>query len=124
VPKVLINDGTTTVDRAGDVGDNVSFGTPHWRASGIVTYTSDTFSLDTRVRYVGGGKFNHALDIANNDISARVYVDLGAQVNVDKFTIFANVNNLFDRDPPLTTYGAIHYDTIGRYFTMGAKVRF
>ncbi|QSR20334.1 TonB-dependent receptor domain-containing protein [Novosphingobium sp. KA1] len=124
VPKVLINDGTTTVDRAGDVGDNVSFGTPHWRASGIVTYTSDTFSLDTRVRYVGGGKFNHALDIANNDISARVYVDLGAQVNIDKFTLFANVNNLFDRDPPLTTYGAIHYDTIGRYFTMGAKVRF
>ena len=75
-------------------------------------------------RYVGGGKFNHALDIANNDIAARVYVDLGAQVNVDKFTLFANVNNLFDRDPPLTTYGAIHYDTIGRYMTVGAKVRF
>lgn len=53
VPKVLINDGTNMVDRAGDVGDN-----------------------------------------------------------------------LFDRDPPLTTYGSIHYDVIGRYMTVRAKVRF
>lgn len=124
VDKVLINDGKTIVDRAGDVGDNVSFGTPHWRATGSVNYTNQDVSIDARVRYVGGGKFNHALDIANNDIAARVYVDLGAQVNIDKFTLFANVNNLFDRDPPLTTYGAIHYDTIGRYMTAGAKVRF
>ena len=124
VDKVLINDGMTSVDRAGDVGDNVSFGTPHWRATGSINYSSQDVSVDARVRYVGGGKFNHALDIANNDIAARVYVDLGAQVNVDKFTLFANVNNLFDRDPPLTTYGAIHYDTIGRYMTVGAKVRF
>ncbi|BBF68000.1 TonB-dependent receptor domain-containing protein [Sphingomonas bisphenolicum] len=123
VDKVLINDGTTTVDRAGDVGDNVSFGTPHWRATGSLNYTNQDVSIDARVRYVGGGKFNHALDIANNDIAARVYVDLGGQVNIDKFTLFANVNNLFDRDPPLTTYGAIHYDTIGRYMTIGAKVR-
>jgi outer membrane receptor protein involved in Fe transport len=124
VDKVLINDGTTVVDRAGDVGDNVSFGTPHWRATGSINYTNQDVSIDARVRYVGGGKFNHALDIANNDIAARVYVDLGGQVNIDKFTLFANVNNLFDRDPPLTTYGAIHYDTIGRYMTVGAKVRF
>ncbi|WP_298400907.1 TonB-dependent receptor [Sphingobium sp.] len=120
VPKVII-DG---VNRAGDVGDNVSYGTPHWRATGSVNYTNQDVSIDARVRYVGGGKFNHQLDIVNNDIASRVYVDLGGQVNIDKFTLFANVNNLFDRDPPLTTYGAIHYDTIGRYMTVGAKVRF
>lgn len=125
VPKVIINDGTSTVDRAGDVGDNVNFGTPHWRATGSINYTSQDVSIDARVRYVGGGKFNHLLNIANNDISARVYVDLGAQATIaDRFTLFANVNNLFDRDPPLTTYGAIHYDSIGRYMTVGAKVSF
>ncbi|KQN06676.1 TonB-dependent receptor [Sphingobium sp. Leaf26] len=125
VPKVIINDGNSTVDRAGDVGDNVNFGTPHWRATGAITYASRAVSVDARVRYVGGGKFNHTLPIANNDISARVYVDLGAQATIaDRFTLFANVNNLFDRDPPLTTYGAIHYDSIGRYMTVGAKVSF
>ncbi|WP_420144720.1 TonB-dependent receptor domain-containing protein [Sphingobium sp.] len=124
VPEVIINDGNSTVDRAGDVGDNVNFGTPHWRATGAITYSSSDVSVDARVRYVGGGQFNHLLNLANNDIGSRIYVDMGAQVNVDKFTLFANVNNLFDRDPPLTTYGAIHYDTIGRYMTVGAKVRF
>ncbi|NWK94238.1 TonB-dependent receptor [Sphingobium lactosutens] len=125
VPKVIINDGTSTVDRAGDVGDNVNFGTPHWRATGSINYSSQDVSVDARVRYVGGGKFNHLLNIANNDIAARVYVDVGAQATIaDRFTLFANVNNLFDRDPPLTTYGSIHYDSIGRYMTMGAKVRF
>ena len=124
VPKVVINDGNSTVDRAGDVGDNVNFGTPHWRATGSISYSSSDVSVDARVRYVGGGQFNHLLNIANNTIGSRTYVDLGAQFNVDKFTLFANVNNLFDRDPPLTTYGAIHYDTIGRYMTIGAKVRF
>jgi outer membrane receptor protein involved in Fe transport len=125
VPEVIINDGTSTVDRAGDVGDNVNFGTPHWRATGSVSYTNKDVSVDARVRYVGGGKFNHALNIANNDIAARVYVDLGAQATIDdKLTLFANINNLFDRDPPLTTYGSIHYDSIGRYMTVGAKVHF
>ena len=125
VPKVIINDGTSTVDRAGDVGDNVNFGTPHCRATGSINYSSQDVSVDARVRYVGGGKFNHLLNIANNDIAARVYVDVGAQATIaDRFTLFANVNNLFDRDPPLTTYGSIHYDSIGRYMTMGAKVRF
>ena len=116
-------------DPAGDLkplhlrGD-VTFGTPHWRGTGSVTYGSDNASFTARVRYVGGGEYNHLLNIANNDTSARVYVDLNAQVNVDeRFTLFANVNNLFDRDPPLSPAGSIHYDSIGSYVTVGAKLR-
>ncbi len=124
VPHVTINNGLTSVDRAGDVGDNVSFGTPKWRGTGTITYQGGDFSIDSRVRYVGGGKFDHTLDIANNDIAARVYVDIGGQVDVGKLTLFANIDNLFDRDPPLTTYGSIHYDPIGRYMTVGAKLHF
>lgn len=120
VPKVRV-DG---VNRAGDVGDNVNFGTPKWRGTGSITYSSKDLSIDARLRYVGGGKFNHLLDIANNDINSRIYVDLGGQVTIDKLTLFANVNNLFDRDPPLTTYGSIHYDPIGRYMNVGAKLHF
>lgn len=123
VSKVVIDDGISVIDRAGDVGD-VTFGTPHWRGTGSVTYGSDNASFTARVRYVGGGEYNHLLNIANNDTSARVYVDLNAQVNVDeRFTLFANVNNLFDRDPPLSPAGSIHYDSIGSYVTVGAKLR-
>jgi len=61
----------------------------------------------------------------NNDIKSRTYVDLGAQFNVaDNFTLNATVNNLFDRDPPYVTYTSAIYDVIGRYFQVGAKVRF
>lgn len=124
VPTVLINDGVSTVERAGDVGDGVSFGTPKWRGVGSVTYENHEMSVDARVRYVGGGKYNHTLDIANNDIAARAYIDLGGQVKINQMTLFANVNNLLDRKPPLTTYGQVYYDVVGTYFTMGAKLHF
>ena len=44
---------------------------------------------------------------------------------MDNFTLFGNVRNLFDKDPPLvtTTYNA-HYDVVGRFFTVGGRVNF
>lgn len=124
VSKVQINDGISVIDRAGDVGD-VTFGTPHWRATGSVAYGNDRGMASVRVRYVGGGQYNHLLNIANNDTTSRTYVDLNAQANInDTLTLFANVNNLFDRDPPLSPAGSIHYDSIGTYATIGAKLRF
>ena len=82
--------------------------------------------LDLRVRYVDGGLFNRALTtLVNNRIRSRTYVDLGAQFKVrDAFTFFANVNNLFDEDPPITTTGSPNYDIVGTYFTAGARVSF
>jgi len=125
VDKLIINDGVNTYDRAGDVGDNASFTTPKWRGTGSITYQSDDVNLDLRVRYVGGGKFNHLQAIVNNDVKSRTYVDLGAQFNVgEQFTLSATVNNLFDRAPPYVTYTSAIYDVIGRYFQVGAKVRF
>lgn len=124
VSEVVIDDGISVIDRAGDVG-SVSFGTPHWRATGSVGYSDDHASLTARVRYVDGGQYDHLLNISNNDTAARAYVDLNAQANIDdRFTLFANINNLFDRQPPLNPAGAIHYDSIGRFMTVGAKLRF
>jgi len=124
VPKVEIDNGVTVMDRAGDVGDGVNFGTPKWRGTGSITYTNSDFSIDARVRYVGGGNYDHLLDLANNKIGSRTYVDLGGQATIGGLTLFASVNNLFDRKPPLTTYGSIFYDSIGRYMNVGAKVHF
>ena len=113
-------------NQLGDVGDTIANGGPKWRGNFSAVYQNDWLSLDARLRYVGGGKFDHTQNIINNDISARTYVDVGAEFNVEKkFSFFLRVNNLLDRDPPLitTTYNA-YYDVVGRYFTAGARVHF
>ncbi|WP_116091115.1 TonB-dependent receptor plug domain-containing protein [Sphingomonas crusticola] len=139
VDRVIFSTGAATpINVAGDVGETVTNGTPKWRGTLSFSYQTDRLGLDARVRYVGGGKFNQLLDgripspgapanvtLLNNDISARTYVDLGAQFKVnDRFTFFGNIANLFDRDPPISTAGPIHYDAIGTYFTFGARVKF
>jgi outer membrane receptor protein involved in Fe transport len=114
---------------AGSVGDTVIGAVPHWRGNVSATYQDDTYGFDLRARYVGGGKYDASpagANIVNNDIDARIYVDVGAQFKVaDRFTFFGNVRNLFDRNPPLTVQlGGAIYDSIGRYFTAGARVNF
>ncbi|MHB9878358.1 TonB-dependent receptor domain-containing protein [Pacificimonas sp. ICDLI1SI03] len=111
-------------DVAGDVGDTVLDGVPKWRGNLSLTYQSDTIGLDARIRYVGGGDFDSSQPIVNNDIDARTYVDLGAQFKVDeRFTVFGNVNNLFDVDPPLVIQTTnTHYNGVGTYYTFGARI--
>ncbi|WP_326523088.1 TonB-dependent receptor domain-containing protein [Sphingomonas sp.] len=117
------DDGITVLETVGTVGDGAA-GVPRWRANASVTYESTGGSVDLRLRHVGGGVYNAAVDISNNAISAKTYVDLGARVNVGPFTLYGTVNNLFDLDPPLTTYGQIHYDQIGRYYSIGTSLKF
>lgn len=126
VDELIFQTGANIRDTAGDVGDPVPNGLPHWRANLSAEYQNDDFGLDVRVRYVGGGQFNDELDIVNGDIDARTYVDLGGEVRVeDRFTLYGRVTNVFDVNPPLitTTYSP-HYDVVGRFFTVGARVDF
>lgn len=106
VDKFITNDGTTAIDRVGDVGNLVA-GVPRWRSTVSFTYQDPVIGLDARVRYVGGGKFDHLNTLlVNNDVASRTYLDLGAQIKVqNRFTLFGNVNNVFDRKPPLSTAG-------------------
>jgi iron complex outermembrane recepter protein len=122
---LTINDGVNTYDRAGIVGDTSTFSTPKWRGTGSITYQTNTLGVDLRVRYVGGGKFADPTQqpILNNKVTSRTYVDLGFQQQIGAFTIFATVNNLFDRDPPYVTYATTTYDMIGRYFSGGVKIK-
>jgi len=124
VNKLIINDGVNTYDRAGDVGDNAGFTTPKWKATASIGYESDKFSFDTRVRYVGGGKFNHLQPIVNNDIASRTYVDFNVQYNIGNFSIYGAIANAFDRDPPYVTFTSAIYDVIGRYVSGGVKLKF
>ena len=125
---LVTNDGVTRIQYAGTVGNGVSFGTPKWQGSLDTGYTRDETSVDVRVRYVGGGTFNPAMDIANNSVSSRTYVDLSFQQGFSMlghsgFTLFGNINNLFDLAPPVDPNPQF-YDVVGRYFELGAKARF
>jgi len=125
VDEFITNDGTTPIDRAGDVGNTVA-GVPHWRGTLSFDYQDEVVGFDARVRYVGGGTFDSQnVLLTNNSVDSRTYVDVGAQFKVaESYTFSLNVNNLFDVDPPLSTAGPVHYDAIGTYITAGVRVAF
>jgi iron complex outermembrane receptor protein len=126
VDKLVFDTGVTRVETAGDVGDAVQRATPKWRGTLSATYEDDNVGFDIRARYIDGGNFDRTrTTLINNRIASRTYVDLGARFKIDdRFMLFGNVNNVFDRDPPLITVNSTLYDVVGRYFTVGAKVDF
>ncbi|MBB4630890.1 TonB-dependent receptor plug domain-containing protein [Sphingosinicella soli] len=127
VRKFVFDTGISRIDTAGDLGSSTANSIPKWRGVLSFTYETEYLGLDARIRYVGSGKFNHQLDgiLVNNDISARTYLDLGAQFKVsDRFTLSASVNNVFDRAPPISPTGPVYHDAVGTYFTMGARAKF
>ena len=111
------------VEVSGIVGGETAFSTPKWRGSTTVAFDNANFGANLRVRYVGGGTYN-AQKIVDGRFGSRTYVDIGLQAKVGSFTLFGNVNNLFDRDPPLTQYITPNYDVIGRYVSGGVKLNF
>ncbi|HEY9091827.1 TonB-dependent receptor plug domain-containing protein [Parasphingorhabdus sp.] len=126
VDKFIFDTGLNRNDTAGDVGSGTLNGVPKWRGTLSVGYDNDDMGADVRVRYIDGGLYDHLLtNLVNNKTDARTYVDLGLRFKVtDRFTLSGNVNNLFDKNPPLSPQGNPHYDVIGTYFSIGAKAKF
>lgn len=125
-----INDGIRTTDQAGIVGEASTFTQAKTRVTGTLGFEGERFGFDIRARYFGPGKwalpdFASGREILNNKVAARTYIDLNARFNIDsKFTLFANVNNVFDVDPPYISFASRIYDTIGTYFSAGATIKF
>ncbi len=118
-------------DVSGYVGGDTAFSTPKWRGTATIAFDNDSFGANLRVRYVDGGLDrpltvvnNVPVPIVNNRVGSRTYIDLGAQFKAGPFTLFGNVNNLFDRDPPITPYTSPNFDVIGRYISGGVKLNF
>jgi outer membrane receptor protein involved in Fe transport len=137
VDKAVTDTGASVSDAAGN-----AFSLPKWRGFASMSYQNDSFGLDLRLRYIGKGKVNTLLDqefieatettaaartgyLVNNDVPATYYLDLGMQYKLmNKLTLSFNVNNLFDRAPPISTAGPAFHDVVGTYFTFGANVNF
>ncbi len=121
--ELMIDDGVNTSDRAGIVGGDTIFSTPKWRGTGTVTYQDERFGADLRLRYVDGGLYSE-LPVVNNKVNSRTYVDVGLRVKVGAFTLYGNVNNVFNLSAPRVQYANPNYEVMGRYFSGGVKVNF
>lgn len=138
----LLEQSNTTsikpIDRAGELRRDNS-GLPKLRWNGGISYSTSHLSLSAQARYIGGGRYDNTYgpeDIDDNSVGAEWYLDLSARVPVRiagaEVEFFAGVNNALDNDPAIVPYEfAISalatnpglYDTIGRYYYGGVRVR-
>lgn len=126
------------VDRAGENGMGSLGSQPRFRSNLSETFSTSSFSLTAQLLYISEGtndnQFNTipALSINDNTISAAAYVNLYSSLKVsDRMELSFNVDNLFDKDPPVSPYATQGqpvngqlYDKIGRTFEIGAKLKF
>jgi iron complex outermembrane receptor protein len=119
---------------------------PEWRHRFTTTWApSDAFNMTLGWRYVSSVKIAQtstqpalagSYSAVNRKLNARSYFDLSTAYTVrEDLTFRVGVNNLFDKDPPLTTTAAIEdggngntypqfYDAAGRYLFLSANVGF
>lgn len=113
--------------------DNTSYafvnGMPSWRVNGSVGYSDSNMGGLVRLRYISPGYYNRNLNITNNRVSAYTYVDLQLNAKIPtnggpNMELYANVSNLFDKDPPIASAFSPFYDTVGRFMTIGTRIKF
>jgi iron complex outermembrane recepter protein len=149
-------------DRAGQIG---AFGFPEWKANLNVTYTMDNWSAFVQGRWIDGGLLDRTrlesttsipltqrpagsvlaacgtniCTIDDNSVPSNFYVDariggrFGEEQNLE---VFANIQNLLDREPVLTPGSGVGrtgtgtgvntglYDLAGRRYTIGVNYEF
>lgn len=139
--------GTAPINLAGAIqyvaADYSSY--PKWTGSFQVDYANGPFDLFLEERYVGAMDRNYIpsqqfadhyykpVYYTNGTVSVKLGA-LGGRGAMSNATLFFNVNNLFNRKPPLvadvSSPGLIIptnqsvYDVIGRYMTAGVRFRF
>jgi outer membrane receptor protein involved in Fe transport len=124
-------------DIAGEVGVSSN---PKWRGKIAATYEVGPFSVLLQERYIDGGTYDlekeEGVTININTVKEVWYTDLTATYkfgSAHDYEAYLTINNLLDEDPPFAPQvSGTHlawsnyelYDTIGRYFTLGARLKF
>lgn len=129
VDSLTTNDGVSKIEYVRSQGYSFGLGVPKWRVNATLGYESQGLSGMIRARYISPGEYNSTLTISNNHIKAYTYFDAQARLRIpneggSSIELFANVNNLFDKDPPIGSLYSPYYDVVGRYMTVGARVAF
>ncbi len=128
-------------NRAGDMGTaGAPYGGPKVKWNSYLTYSLNAFTSTVGLRYVGSGVKNVANgpnDISDNGVDDVTYVSLAFGYDLPTFDsgmemrLYANVQNLFDRNPPVNPISfegnpanPKFHDVIGRNFIVGVKAKF
>ena len=136
------------IDRAGQTGGAGSLSAPEWSGNAFITYISPRSSLTLQGRYIDSGVVDALYtdpsdedyaptlpnSINDNSVPSLFYLNVSGTVNVGDnpdsgAQLFFRVNNLLDKEPPIVPEfqfptNPVYFDTIGRYYTIGARLRY
>lgn len=123
--------------------DYIGLEQPEWRFLPALTYSRGAFRAFLQGRYFDGRTLNRrwteGVNIDDNSVPSVTYADMNLSYEMDigeqTYRLSFNATNLFDRAPPQTpgnpgfvggTGGPSTglYDTVGRTYTVGARVAF
>lgn len=129
VNALTVNDGVTSIDYVRSQGYSFGLGVPKWRVNGSIGYEGARFGGEFRARYISPGEYNSTVNLTNNHINAYTYFDLEAHTRIPSsfggtLELYVNVSNLFDKDPPISSLYSPYYDVVGRFISVGARVKF
>jgi len=116
--------GFDDIDSAGTVGY------PRWRWRATASYTNGPFYGSWTAHYIGPSAYNLTYTTANRvplTVREDTTYDLALAYKLrPTLTVRFNVNNIFNKAPPLGATTAIgnYYDYIGRYYTIGLNGKF
>lgn len=125
-------DGTIAIDDRAGLSNQPRSTFPRWKGQASLRYSTDTYGIGWRTRYIGGSD-----DIPNNAVNGGRITDVfyhDLQVNFatagQRMTFALGIDNVFDRQPPASAannpinFDIYTYDIRGRYFYATAGVRF
>lgn len=125
--------GTDVGDGLDDIAGEV-FGSPKFRGTVNVNYSIRNAMVNAQIRHVGSSKYNlkyvEGVDINDNDVESATYLNLTGAFDVsDNLRVFAVIDNVLDKDPPIapSVFGypaqPAFYDMIGRNFRIGLRLQ-
>ena len=130
-------DGAPGLECAGFYENNCGFGSPEWRHR-FTTSWSTPWDMNLLLTWRYHGEVEHyglsgaGLDRIDRYLDAYNWFDVGATWQVfDNTRVRVGINNVFDKDPPLSrsgggngnTYPGV-YDAMGRYIFFGVTADF
>lgn len=121
------NDPASLLRRRGE------YNTPSWRGTLSLGYENQALRANLNTRVIGRARVDANSSLETYDrptVPARIYNDLALGYRLgERYDLRLSVNNLFDTKPPMTAFTYLGgnsslYDSIGRYFVLGASARF
>ena len=147
--------GAPPVNYAGQSGPTGAFGgfntSPRWQSNLFMTYGNGPFSATLQARYIGPGKFEaitaaggspvepgdagysstNPNSINDNSVASATFLNLSGSYDFGgHVSVFATINNLLDKNPPVAPGGngyptnPVYFDTYGMTWKLGFRAKF